>query len=69
MSAIDLMIRITSMKSEVDSTRFIDNGKVSEANYNNIRTAIEQIHELPLFIDDSPALLVLQVLLSRKHYL
>lgn len=57
MSSVDLMTRVVSMWSGVDSTRFID-GKINEENYNKVREAIVDVNKLPLFIDDSPALTI-----------
>ncbi len=57
MSSVDLMVRIVSMWSGVDSTRFID-GKINEGNYNKIRQTVAEVNKLPFFIDDSPALTI-----------
>lgn len=65
MSASDLITRIISMRSLVDSTRFID-GKINEENYNKIRTVSNEINKLPLFIDDSAALTISAIRLRAK---
>ncbi|WP_341763555.1 replicative DNA helicase [Candidatus Tisiphia endosymbiont of Beris chalybata] len=57
MSSVDLISRVVSMKGGIDSTRFID-GKINEENYNKIRQTIAEVNNLPLFIDDSPALTI-----------
>ncbi|KAJ6645170.1 Replicative DNA helicase [Pseudolycoriella hygida] len=57
MSSVDLVARVIAMWGGVDSTRFID-GKLNEENYNKIRQTVAEVNELPLFIDDSPALTI-----------
>ncbi|RYE05655.1 MAG: replicative DNA helicase [Rickettsiaceae bacterium] len=55
MSSEQLASRLLSMYTKIDSSA-LRSGKVSEEHYNDLRRAASEISNLPLFIDDTPAL-------------
>lgn len=55
MSAEQLATRLLSMITKIDSSA-LRNGKVSEEHYNDLRKAAGDLAEMPIFIDDTPAL-------------
>jgi replicative DNA helicase len=57
MSADQLATRILAQRAEV-SSEALRTGRISQADFNAIARASEELHDLPLFIDDTPALTI-----------
>lgn len=55
MSAEQLSTRLLSMLTKIDSSA-LKNGKVNEEHYNDLRKSAAELSEMPIFIDDTPAL-------------
>lgn len=55
MSAEQLALRMISMQSGVNSYK-IRSGMLSESDFNKIMMSSESLHDLPIFIDDTPAI-------------
>lgn len=55
MSSEQLATRLLSMLTKVDSSA-LKNGMINEEHYNDIRKAATELSEMPIFIDDTPAL-------------
>ncbi len=55
MSADQLANRILSEQSRISSEK-LRMGKISQAEFNELARAAESLHDLPLYIDDTPAL-------------
>ncbi len=55
MSSEQLATRLLSMVTKIDSSS-LRNGKVNEENYNKLRVAASELANMPIFIDDTPAL-------------
>ena len=73
MSSDQLSTRLLSMVTKIDSTK-LRNGKVGEEHYNDLKKAATQLSDVPLFIDDTPALSIAALRsrarkLKRKHNL
>lgn len=73
MSSEQLASRLLSIYTKIDSSA-LRSGKVNEEHYNDLRRAAVEISELPLFIDDTPALSISAIRtrarkLKRKHNL
>ncbi len=73
MSSEQLATRLLSMMTKIDSSA-LRSGKVSEEHYNDLRKAAIEMADMPIFIDDTPALTISAVRtrarkLKRKHNL
>ncbi len=55
MSSEQLSTRLLSMLTKIDSSA-LKNGMINEEHYNDIRKAAAELSEMPIFIDDTPAL-------------
>ena len=55
MSSEQLATRLLSMLTKIDSSA-LKNGMINEEHYNDIRKAAAELSEMPIFIDDTPAL-------------
>lgn len=71
MSAEQLATRLLSEQAEIPSND-IRRGRIDNAEFTRLATAAAQLNEMPLFIDDTPALTVAQVRqrarrLKRQH--
>lgn len=55
MSAEQLASRLLSMITKIDSNA-LRNGKINEEHYNDLRKAAAELSDMPIFIDDTPAL-------------
>lgn len=73
MSSEQIASRLLSMMTNIDSTN-LRNGKVNEAHYNELKKAASNLSEMPIYIDDTPALSIAAIRtrarkLKRKHNL
>ena len=73
MSSHQIASRLLSMMTSIDSTN-LRNGKVNEAHYNELKESAVILSEMPIFIDDTPALSIAAIRararkLKRKHNL
>lgn len=73
MSSQQIASRLLSMMTGIDSTQ-LRNGDVSEAYYNELKKSGVTLSEMPIFIDDTPALSIAAIRtrarkLKRKHNL
>ena len=73
MPSEQLSTKLLSMHASIN-TSILRSGKIREEEYNNLRVCGEQLSELPLFIDDTPALSIAAIRtrarrLKRKHNL
>lgn len=55
MHSEQLSTKLMAMEGNIDSSKILS-GKLSEAEYNKLRGSAGRISELPIFIDDTPAL-------------
>ena len=60
MSAEQLVLRMVSAESEIDSRR-ISAGTLTDADFQNLTSPIERINNLPVHIDDTPGLNILEL--------
>ena len=60
MSSAQLVMRMVSSEARVDS-RLINSGKLSDEDWKKMQEAVEKINRLPVWIDDTPALNILEL--------
>lgn len=60
MSNLQLVHRLISMEAEIES-QILRSGKLEEYQWQQLQTTIEQLGEVPLFIDDTPAINIFEL--------
>jgi replicative DNA helicase len=60
MASMQLVQRLISMEAEIDS-RKLRNGQLEEYEWTKLHSAIEKMSELPIFIDDTPAINIFEL--------
>lgn len=60
MSAVQLVQRIVSMEAEISGSK-MRNGRLEEYEWQQLYTAIENLSEVPIFIDDTPGINIFEL--------
>lgn len=60
MSSVQLVNRLISAEAEIESEK-IRKGKLEQHEWKQIHTKIQKLHKAPIFIDDTPALSILEL--------
>jgi len=60
MSSLQLVQRLISMEAEIDS-RKLRNGKLDKEEWPRLNTAVDNMAEMPIYIDDTPAINIFEL--------
>lgn len=67
MSAVELVQRIVSSESRVDGRR-LNSGGTTDQDWQRLQMAVESVNPLPVYIDDTPALNIMQIRAKARRW-